>query len=457
MGGGRVWRDSVEVPHVSQCEDVSGYSADQINGWISQVKGAQTWNNLFTAANAWTAAGDALDGLKDRIHEVAGMLESAWSSDDSVAAQQALQHLHNTARDLATTSRDISSFTNSAAETLQSAVGNFDTGGGDDGPGFFERNMGNVGLTPVDRTVNSTVGGLIDGGVDFVGGLLSSGPSPDEKAREALTQLNAQYQADNTRLPQQVSAQLPVLADPEIGHTPMNPVAPITPPSPPNGTSVPDAPPTGFNPDSIPDTPDGPGADGTPTTPVPDGPGTDIPTVPGGPDAGGPGYDPNTGYDDGVTGGLAGTGGGFTSPGAGPGTGVSGGIGTGGGAGTGVSGGGIGAGGATGGGVGAGVAAVGGARGGGVGAGMVPMGGAGARGSGGAGGRAGAAGGRGAGTGGGAVRGPLAGGRAGAAGGMVPMGAGRGSGGKDDGRETWLVEDDDPWGTETETPPGVIR
>jgi hypothetical protein len=38
---------------------------------------------------------------------------------------------------------------------------------------------------------------------------------------------------------------------------------------------------------------------------------------------------------------------------------------------------------------------------------------------------------------------------------MVPMGAGRG--GEENERDTWLVEDDDPWGADNDTPPGVIR
>ncbi|MEV0135868.1 hypothetical protein AB0H83_46435 [Dactylosporangium sp. NPDC050688] len=153
----------------------------------------------------------------------------------------------------------------------------------------------------------------------------------------------------------------------------------------------------------------------------------------------GDGYDP----DDLPGSGLAGAGGGLV--GAGPGAG-----GLGGGLGAGAGAGGLGAGGLGAGGVGRGA-------GGGIGGGMGMMPGMGAAGAGRSAGRgvtganAGKGGVRGAGTGAGAR-----GGAGGFRGGMMPGAAGGHGAGEGEDHSTWLQEDDDPWGSDSEAPPSVL-
>ncbi|GAA1524860.1 hypothetical protein GCM10009827_046880 [Dactylosporangium maewongense] len=212
-----------------------------------------------------------------------------------------------------------------------------------------------------------------------------------------------------------------------------------------------------FNPDTFGGGGGGGGAGGMPNAKMPGG-GSGIPggSVPGVDDMTGPGGigDPNltnpgggTGYDpDDLPGsGLAGVGGGGIT-GAGPGAGGLGpGIG-----GIGPGGGGLGAGGLGAGGLGRGPGA-----GGGIGGmGMMP-------------GMAGAGAGRGAGrnvTGAGAGKGGVRGAGAGAGrggaggfrGGMMPGAAGGAGHGEGEDHTTWLQEDDDPWGSDSEAPPSVL-
>jgi hypothetical protein len=203
----------------------------------------------------------------------------------------------------------------------------------------------------------------------------------------------------------------------------------------------------------------GPGGGGMPKTGMPGtdpklggGPGLDNMANPPGsnltdpnmtdPNLGGPGYDP----DDMPGSGLAGAGGGLV--GAGPGAG---GLGSGVG-GIGPAGGGLGAGGLGAGGL-RGAGGMGAGMGGGMGGMMPGMGGAGARGGG--------RGVTGAGAGKGGVRGAGAGagrgGAGGARGGMMPgAGGAHGGGGEGEDHATWLQEDDDPWGSDSEAPPSVL-
>ncbi|MEV4513988.1 hypothetical protein AB0K00_34145 [Dactylosporangium sp. NPDC049525] len=229
---------------------------------------------------------------------------------------------------------------------------------------------------------------------------------------------------------------------------------------------IPGSDPVAFQDPRVPLTPDdfggpggGPGGGGMPKTKMPgvdpklggdpklddlgNPPGSNVTdpnlTNPGG------GYDP----DDMPGSGLAGAGGGLV--GAGPGAG---------GLGAGAGLGGIGPGSGSGlgaGGLGAGGLGRGGGVGGGMGAGMMPgmgVGGAGA-------GRGAGRGVTGAGAGKGGVRGAGAGaGRGGAAGGlrggMMPGAGGAHGGGEGEDHTTWLQEDDDPWGSDSEAPPSVL-
>jgi hypothetical protein len=459
-GGGRVWRDSQAIPHITACESVDQYDADQIHGEIERLAGAGTWNTLFAAARAWSAAGDKLDGLRQQLSTAAQTLAGAWSSDDAVACQQALQRIHTTAGNVADSARGVYRFTDASAASLQQAVSNFP--GRDSGSGLFET-AGRVagGSSLVGGSVMDDVGGFIGGGMDS---LFGTGEDPNEKPRQALGELNLRYQSDNTRLPEQVSAELPVLDNPGAGRTDITGLGGQSPGGGPSA-GMPGVTPgaSGFDPSTVGSGPSGggttgiftpDGSGGLPGTGVPGGPGgSDFPIGPGdgGLDSAGP-LGPGGGLPGGGGAGLPGGGGGMAGGGGG-GTGAGG---LGGGAGgvgmvPGGAGGGRGAGGGPGRGMGAG-----GGRG--MAGGMVPMGGGGAgggrggRGAGGAGaggGRPGLAGGKigGGGAGGGAGRG--------VGGGMVPMGAGRG--GEENERDTWLVEDDDPWGADNDTPPGVIR
>jgi hypothetical protein len=459
-GGGRVWRDSQAIPHITACESVDQYDADQIHGEIERLAGAGTWNTLFAAARAWSAAGDKLDGLRQQLSAAAQTLAGAWSSDDAVACQQALQRIHTTAGNVADSARGVYRFTDASAASLQQAVGSFP--GRDSGSGLFEtagRAAGGSSL--VGGSVLDDVGGFIGGGMDS---LFGTGEDPNEKPRQALADLNARYQSDNTRLPEQVSAELPVIGEGGTGKTKIEELGGGSfggGPSAGMPGGVPGA--GGFDPSTVGSGPSGGGTTGAfspggsgglPGAGVPGGPGGG--DFPAGPSDGGL----NSAGPLGPGGGLPGAGGGAGMPGGGGG-GMPGGGGIGGGLGGAAGGVGMVPGGAAGGrGAGAGSGRGLGAGGGrGMAGGMVPMGGAGAggtRGGRGAGG-AGAGGGRPGLTGGKIAGGGAAGGAGrGVGGGMMPMGAGRG-GGEEHERDTWLVEDDDPWGADSDTPPGVIR
>ncbi|WP_327004205.1 hypothetical protein OHA72_55715 [Dactylosporangium sp. NBC_01737] len=225
---------------------------------------------------------------------------------------------------------------------------------------------------------------------------------------------------------------------------------------------IPGSDPVGFNDPrepAIPDTfggPPGGGGGGMPKTKIPGGldpklggdPNLDDMTNPPGTNLTDPNLTNPGGYDpDDLPGtGLAGAGGGLV--GAGPGAG---GLGAGAG-GIGPGSGGLGAGGLGASGLGRGA----GGMGGGMGAGMMPgmgMGGAGA-------GRGAGRGVTGAGAGKGGVRGAGAGaGRGGAGGlrgGMMPGAGGAHGGGEGEDHTTWLQEDEDPWGSDSEAPPSVL-
>lgn len=470
----RVWQHTEPVPHIQMCEDVSGYSGDWIRGEVQRIQAAGTWNNLFAAGRSWNAAASKMDALRSTLTSVSTMLDGAWNSDDSVASQRAIQRLHTTAGNIAEGGRGVYTFADGSAAQLQTAVMNFpgaDGGGGGEGTG---RVAGAIAGTVVAGPLGGVAGSFVGGAI---GGLFGGGPDPDELAREALTNLNNQYSAENTRLPYEVAAELPVIANPEgtgIGDDDWTEVGGYSPGQGPSGTSIPGPAPgtSGFNPGTVPGGPDGGGPNGI-GTPGGAGPGPST-TLPAGP---GDGFDPGAPPDYGgldsagpvpAGPGLGGLGPGGVGPGGvgpggiGPGAPGVGGPGIGGGA-AGVGPAGIGAIGGTGaagrGGVGAAGARPGlaGGVGGrpGMAGGMAPMGAGGAAG----GGAARGAGGRGGPSNPNASGGARAGagaGRPGMAGGVAPMGGGRGAGDGGSEHDTWLVEDDDPWGG-TDAPPGVIK
>lgn len=471
---------------VTSTGNADQYDKDQILGEINRLKGGGIGTSapeiLTELATSWYNAESKLDEVRSKIKSVGERLAGVWQSESSVASQRALMRIHDAAQDLSVTSAGMHTYTDQVSATMSQHLASFpgDSGG-------WQETAGNIARGAAIGSIAGP-GGTIIGGI--AGGLGFGGGDPNKEYREALAALNQDLVADNGSMPGYVSVELPQI-DPGQGVIGWDPDggggidgggglpgggAPG------GGGGMPGGP--GGLPGGGPDLPGGPG--GLPGGPG--GPPTGIEparhamTIPGGVPTG-----PELGTEGPGGGGLAGIpGGGGSIPG---GPGIGGGPGGGGipGGGAGVGGGGIGAGG--------GGAGVGGVPGGGAvrpaGMGMMPMGGAGAGAGGNAGGRgtraggalgrgagaglgrggvggmmpmggAGAGAGSGKGTGGrtggapGAGGGRVAGGRAG---GMMPMGAaGRGSEDKHSSHDSWLVEDDDPWGgDEIDAPPGVIR
>lgn len=445
------FRDSTEVPYISQYEEVSGYDADWIASEMERIKASQSWTNISDAGTALSSTGTRLRFLANSMRGLAGKIDGQWSSETAAAAQRALQRIASTANDLAEKADKTATFAHESAATLQRAAQGF----GDD------RN-------------------LLEKGVDAVNPFGDS--NKDAMRREQLELLNEQYRDVNyTTLPPYVNADLPTLPTPrgEIktpaggegtggsgsgGYVPpSSPNMPAPPPAPPGSgtggvTPGPDAPrvvgpgelgpETGFD-GGIPGGdvtlpgdqewsdgglagvgpgPLGPGGPnlpgGGPIGPSNLNPAAATPTGPGGlPPAGG-GVNLVPGANPGVAPGRGTAGAGPVRPGpaAGrpgmpgnlPGVGGRPGMPTGG-SGTGNASGGRGA--------------------------------AGARGAGGAGGP-GAAG-----------RPGLTGGARPGATGAMPMGGSRRGEGDEEGteRSTWLMEDEDPWHGDENVPPPVIR
>lgn len=473
--GDRVFRLEREIPRLNFCGDTSQYSHEYIQQEINQLRANLT--RLFDAATAWRHGAEKLEALADRVWEVAHQLAEAWSSEESVQCQEALQRIERAARDLSTRSHQMHTFTYESAEVIEQAVNNFST----DSIGAVEvagRVVGGRVAGDIGSDVMGAIGGAVDAGLGAIG--IDTGPSKDEVAQRHLAALNQAYAEVNPLLPASVSVELPILTPDRrqelvappggyapagfhgggaggagIGgvggggaHLPAPDGVPGVPPT--GGFSASDGVPEGYEWDgstgglagATPLAPPAPGVGagvGGGVTGVPPGPG--VGGLPG-PGAAGAAVPPGGVVPAGAIGGRAG--GGLGAPGSRgvPGAGRPA---------VGMVGAPMGAGGAAGGGSGRGGAGrLGGSGGvvgrGGVAGGVVPMG-SGA--AGGGGGRGGAA--RPGGPGGVA-------GRGGVAGGMVPMGAGaRGAGQDGAGRDTWLVEDEDPWGTDDRTPPSVIE
>ena len=439
--GDQVWRFEADIPRLNFCGDTSRYGHEYIEQEIQRLRANLA--GMFDAASAWRHGAEKLQALADRVWEVAHRLAEAWSSEESVQCQEALQRIERAARHLSTRSYQMHAFTNQSAEVIEQAVNNFST----DAPGTVEIvgrvTGGQLGGT-IGSNVAGTVGSWVDTGLGAVG--IDTGPSKDEVAQRHLSGLNQAYSEVNPLLPERVSVELPLLK--QVSDENLVPPGGYAPGGFGGGTG-------GFG---------GPGIGGAGAhLPAPDG-------VPGVPPTGGfpaEGGVPE-GYEwDGSTGGLAGATplappapgaggiGGAGVPGVPPGAGA-GGLPSGpGAAGAAVPPGGVVPAGAAGGRAGGGPG-VPGSRGvpgaGRPGVGMIgaPVGAGGAAGGAGSG-RGGAGRPGGVGGAGGAV------GRGGMAGGVVPMGAGaRGTGQDGAGRDTWLVEDENPWGTDDGTPPSVI-
>lgn len=443
MGEG-YWHESQPISRIMACESVGLYSKDQIKSYGQQLSNATPWNQMRTeAAPAWKATGELLGSFTQRLRSAAERLSGQWTSADSAACQKALQRIAGTASHLARRSDEIYHYTDRTAGSLERANNNYPD---------WNRDLLNQ--------------------VSF--GAFGQGDPSDEDYRKWLGDLNMDYYQINMTLPEQVEVQLPELEGPRDDYWQ----------TPPGGTS-PSSPSGLGDPGGTPRVPSG-----NPPPTVPPGPGggnggDSVLLGPGGVSAReaiGAGAWNDSGLDDGSSGGLAGAGpmmppgggaaapaapvpggGGLTAPTGGPagapaagtplGTpvrpgampgmrpGVTGGVTS-----TGSAAGGNGARGGVpgrGAGAGAGGAGAGGARP--MPAkGVPPMGGAGAGGA-----RGGAPGGR--------VPGAGAGGARTGAGVTPPLGTGaRGKGKDKDGQyDSWLVEDEDPWGAD-EAAPSVI-
>lgn len=445
------FRDSTEVPYISQYEDVSGYDADWIASEMERIKASQSWTNISDAGTALSSTATRLRFLASSMRGLATKIDGQWSSETAAAAQRALQRIASTASDLAEKADRTSTFAHESAGTLQRAAQGF----GDD------RN-------------------LFEKGVDAVNPFGDS--NKDSMRREQLELLNEQYRDVNyTTLPPYVNADLPNLPTPKgvrresppaggdgVGGSggyvpPSSPNMPAPPPAPPGsgtggvtpGPGAPQmvgpgelGPEAGFDGGGIPggdvtlpgdqEWSDGDGGlAGVGPGPLgPSGPG--LPSGPGGAPLGPGGLNPAAATPTGP-GGLPAGGGGIgmvpgTNLGATPGRGTAGTV-------PGRP----------------GTPGIGGRSG--VPSGAMPTGGSGA---GNAGGGRGAGGVRGA----GGTGGPSAGGRPGLAGGArpgttggMPMGGSRRGESDEEGteRNTWLMEDEDPWHGDENVPPPVIR
>lgn len=276
------FRDSTEVPYISQYEDVSGYDADWIASEMERIKSSQSWTNISDAGTALTSTATRLRFLASSMRGLATQIDGQWSSETAAAAQRALRRIASTASDLAEKADKTATFAYESAATLQRAAQGF----GDD------RNMFEKGVDALNPFGDS---------------------NKDAMRREQLEVLNNEYRDVNyTTLPPYVNADLPNLPPPGGGIK--------TPSGPGDGTGGSGSggyiPPTSPNMPPPPSTPPGSGMDGLT-------PGPDAPQVIGpgelGPDSG---FDGGGIPDDDVTlpgdqewsdGGLAGVG-----PGVGP-------------------------------------------------------------------------------------------------------------------------------------------
>lgn len=492
MSGENTRRFDETFQHVTSTGNAGQYDREQIVGEINRLRGSQLGTGapqlLTDLGKGWHDAADKLDAVRDRIGDVGERLAEVWCSQASAASQRALMRIHDASKDLSGTAYGMHRYLDGVGETMGQHLASFPTG---DGEGAVEGFMGDygrvvasgmagpAGLLPgnpagnVGEAVYGTVGSWVDSGLGALG---IGGGDPNQQYQEALAALNRDLVATNTLMPNHLSTELPQIdggTGSEKGYSDGWNSGGGQPGGGQPGGGLPggDIPGGGASggivsggempggsqsyPGNVPGLPGGAGSGGSAVdsarfvegTPggVPAGPGEAGAGLAG--TAGGPSVAGGTGAGTGTPGtgggGLPGAGGGGGGviggagirPGMTPGIVPMGGAGAGGGRQAS-------AGGAMGRGAGAGTARTG------AGGGMMPMGGSGTGSGTGPGGK----------TGGGRLGG-AGGGRA--AGGMMPMGGagGRGSEEQQSSRESWLVEDDDPWGTDEadNVPPGVIK